>query len=513
VAIVAVVLVALVAMRPLLPIDETRYLDVAWEMRLSGDIFHLSRNFELYTHKPPLLFWLINLVWLGTGVAEFPARLVAPGFAVASALALARLARRLWPDDAETPAVAVLALAGFTVFLLYASATMFDTMLLFATILGYGFLWRIGSGEDHAALWAGLGLVFGFGVLAKGPVILVHLLPVLLAMAVWAPQRPVTGRLVKGFGLSLAIGVAVVALWLIPALAAGDAAYREELLWTQSAARVAGGLAHDRPVWFLLAALPLILYPWGWSIALWPRVTALIRGDGGARMLAIAAVSGLVLFSLISGKQVHYLLPEYAAVALLVARGASSLGQDTRWRSLAPIAPAVAGLAAMGLGAGLIPAKGDLAALAPGWSVVVFGLICLLVAVSGWRLGRVRGQFLLGAGSAIALHVLIATSGLYTTYDAGKIADRLAAAEANGIAVAGIPYNAEFNFRARLTTPVAAPADAAGLRSWAEAHPDGLLFGPVKRVPVSAPPMEEIRYNGADYGFWTGRDVAVSVQE
>lgn len=74
---VAVVLAALVAMRPLLPIDETRYLSVAWEMWQSGDPVHLTKNGEMYTHKTPLLFGMINLVWLVTGVSEFAARLLA----------------------------------------------------------------------------------------------------------------------------------------------------------------------------------------------------------------------------------------------------------------------------------------------------------------------------------------------------------------------------------------------------------------------------------------------------
>ena len=61
---------AMVAMRPLLPIDETRYLSVAWEMWMSGDPVHLTKNFDSYTHKTPLLFVMINLVWLVTGVSE-----------------------------------------------------------------------------------------------------------------------------------------------------------------------------------------------------------------------------------------------------------------------------------------------------------------------------------------------------------------------------------------------------------------------------------------------------------
>ncbi len=77
-AFIAIVLV-LLSLRPLLPIDETRYLSVAWEMWLGGSKSVPHLNGEIYTHKPPLLFWLINLVWQITGVSELAARLVAPG--------------------------------------------------------------------------------------------------------------------------------------------------------------------------------------------------------------------------------------------------------------------------------------------------------------------------------------------------------------------------------------------------------------------------------------------------
>ncbi|MCK4939669.1 MAG: hypothetical protein KAR80_05190, partial [Rhodospirillaceae bacterium] len=58
-----VLVVGAIIMRPVLPIDETRYLSVAWEMHTSGSYLVPHLNGELYSHKPPLLFWLINAGW------------------------------------------------------------------------------------------------------------------------------------------------------------------------------------------------------------------------------------------------------------------------------------------------------------------------------------------------------------------------------------------------------------------------------------------------------------------
>ncbi|KTF07206.1 secreted protein, partial [marine sediment metagenome] len=53
----------LILLRPLMPVDETRYLAAAWEMHAGGSPWVPHLNRAIYGHKPPLLFWLINLVW------------------------------------------------------------------------------------------------------------------------------------------------------------------------------------------------------------------------------------------------------------------------------------------------------------------------------------------------------------------------------------------------------------------------------------------------------------------
>ncbi len=496
---VALVLMALVALRPLLPIDETRYLSVAWEMWQSGDPVHLTKNGGMYTHKTPLLFVMINLVWLVTGVSEWAARLVGPACAVAMVAGTGLLARRLWPlQDLGTSAAVIL--SGFTVFLIYGSATMFDALLGLGVLGGVAALWRIGQGGGLRA-WAGFGLALAFGVYAKGPVIFVHLMPLVLTLAFWAPVPPRLSSVIKGFALSMLVAAALVALWLVPTLITATPEFRTELLWTQSAARVAGGMAHDRPIWFLLALLPLILFPWGWNIGLWRGAFAL-RGDGAVRLCTIWAVSALLLFSLISGKQAHYLVPAFPAMALLFARA----GQGARsWAALPLLA--VAGLSAA-VGLGLFPMNKDLALLMPLWPVLAFSALCAVLALQVWRLPTLPGHLLAGVGLALGLHGVIATTGLYAAYDGRPLAAILASHAEAGLAVTNAEYHAEINFLAGLTAPVAHLTDVAALADWAKLHPDGMVFGRVNETPLTAKPSEVLQYMGQDWGLWPAATIS-----
>ena len=494
----ALLLVLQVLARPLLPIDETRYLAVAWEMHLSGDIFHLTRNFEPYSHKPPLLFWLINLVWLVTGVSEGSGRLIGPAFAVLAVAATQLLAGRFWPDDRGAPMRATMILAGFTLFAVFGSLTMFDALLTVIVLGGIAVIWRIGQGQVARQSWLLLGLAFGLGVLAKGPVVLLHLLPVLLAIRLWAPMPPDWRVLAKGIGVALGVGLAVACVWLLPALILGDAAFRTDLLWTQSAARVAGTMGHGRPFWFLIGLIPLILFPWGWSWRLWRGVPDAVRGDPASRMCLIWAGSALLIFSVVGGKQLHYLLPELAAMALLLAHVAGRV-TERRGGSAGFVPVLVLGLAALVVASGVMGRAGALADLVPGGAVAGFGLVCLGLAAAAVRLPLMQAHLVLGVGLSGALHGVVLMTSLDDTLDTTPIGRALAAHQDQGMAVTGFSYNADFNFTGRLTRPVATPAD---LPAWAAQHPGGLIVGPVARAGITAPPAQVWRFRGTEYGAW-----------
>lgn len=483
--------------RPLLPIDETRYLAVAWEMRLSGGWIVPNLNGQLYPDKPPLLFWLINLVWSVTGISETAGRLVAPAFGVGAIWATSRLATVLWPEDAGVGGRAAMVLAGFAIFSVFASLTMFDAMLTLAVILG---VLALTAGGDSWRGWAGFGAALAFGVMSKGPVILVHLLPIALTAPLWAGLT--VRRTLSGLGLGLALGLGLVGLWLVPALITGGPVYREAVLWTQSAGRMADSFAHARPWWFFLALVPALIWPFGWSLPLWRRIAALDwRGERGLRLALAWAGSALLLFSLMSGKQIHYLLPTLPAAALVFARAMRGVPPVTARAAAVPLVGL--GLACIAVAFGFGAGGRQAAIFAPPAVTALAGVGFLALAVLVLR--RLRGPDLaaLGLGFAVIVNVVFLLGAPGRIYYTGTVAEWIAGAAPGEVAVIGADYNGEFTFTARLTAPVATLAPSE-VDAWLAADPRRQLVARLDRGPSSPPPRATTVYRGRPYGVWGG---------
>lgn len=124
-----VVLLASIFGRPDIPIDETRYVSVAWEMWTDGDWLVLHRNGEPYHHKPPLLFWLINLGWHLFGVSDWWPRCISALCSLASLILTAAIARRLWPREEGIGARAGWLLLSGAFWLFFSTSVVFDVML------------------------------------------------------------------------------------------------------------------------------------------------------------------------------------------------------------------------------------------------------------------------------------------------------------------------------------------------------------------------------------------------
>jgi 4-amino-4-deoxy-L-arabinose transferase-like glycosyltransferase len=439
-------------LRPLLPVDETRYLTVAWEMWDRGRFLLPSLNGELYEHKPPLLFWLVHAGWAVTGVNEIWPRLIGPLSTLAATWLLARLGLRLWP---QWP---VVARTGSLMFLtsvfvaFYGTALMFDLPLLVFVCLGWLALFDAavhGRWRD----WLGYGLAFAAAMLTKGPVAAVYLLPPLLAMRFWTP--PPRPRAAARIAVALSLALLLPLAWLLLADHAASGELIRRVVFEQTLGRVQGELGHPRPVYWYLPLLPLMALPW----TLWPgnwRALGRVwreRDDQGLRFVLATVVPGFVLLSAIGGKQAHYLLPLLALALLAMARGLQPSGDPARH----------ARIARAGLG------------------------VIAVVMTTGFAM-------------------------LAPRYDLGEAGRFVGQQQRAGREVAYVGnYQGEFGFHGRLQAPVheLTPARA---RDWVRVHPDGLVVVRRKRLALQAGVRPEYaqRYKTGELLMFRAADLVAS---
>lgn len=442
---------AAVMLRPLLPIDETRYLAVALEMWRSGDPVSLQLNGLPYGDKPPLLFWLIQLGWRFTGPGRVWPQLMT-GLCALVALGLAvRLAAKV--ADASRAGLVALVTGSMLGWMAFTGAVMFDLLLACCVLLALDALVDASreavQGRTGLAAWTTWTVALAAGLLAKGPVMLLHVLPVALLAPWWCAGLRAVPWYPRLIWTTVA-GLVALAAWALPSAAAGGAAFSHELLWQQTWGRVATTTHHLRPVWFYLVTLPLLLLPWTSLPAVWRGARARWRGGtpmAGRRFLVAWILPVFLAFSAFRGKQAQYLLPLAPAFAMLLLHAlAAAWGEALRPRVL---------------------------------RVAAASWVAMLLLVAG--LDRVRGA----------------------DYDMAPVSARLAALEAGGASLAQLgKYHGQFHYAGRLRSRIEEMPTVDALRAWAAAHPVAAVINYCDRAPKgTAVPMPSAAGPDFEQGF------------
>ena len=477
--------------RTYFPIDETRYATVAWNMWLNNDYLVPYLNGIAYSHKPPLLFWLMNLGWKIFGVNDWWPRLIPSLFALASLYVTRKISALLWPNNESIKDIASLVLMSCGLWVVYSTALMFDMMIAFFTTLGiWGLL--LALNEPSKKGWILLALAFGGGLLAKGPTILLQLLPVALLAPWWARRKLPFKAWYLPIVYSVLAGIIIVLCWAIPAGIHGGSQYQHDIFWGQTANRMVNSFAHGRPAWWYLAILPLLLFPWLFLGTFWKGLTnsKALLNEIGLRFCMAWLVPVFIGFSLISGKQVHYVLPIFPAFALIIARYIS-ITKNIGKLDLLPISIAFVAV-------GMI------------WLFIPYYASSHTISVVGWKhLPLWPGLFAIGLGmflyfslknfsavsvtsiSSIALisvsmFVLIHTAG--EAYDVRPISKEIKNLELQQVPVAYLGrYTGSYNFLGRLHH---SPKNVtlATIGSWFDAHPNGrvvVFFDNIEQVDKS----------------------------
>lgn len=513
--------------RPLMPIDETRYLTVAWEMHLSGNWLVPHLNGEAYHHKPPLLFWLINIGWLAFGVNETWGRAVAPLSGLAALFLTWILGRRLWPHShntaysAEVGWYGALILFGCAWWLLFSSLTFFDAMLTSFALVGLIGLTYARDGKIILGFGL-LGIAIGGGVLTKGPVILVSLLPAALFAPLWLSNSKI--RWLSWYlGLlgSLLFGAAIALAWAIPAAIAGGEEFKNAIFWGQSAGRIRDSFAHQRPFWWYIVVLPGLLFPWLLWPACWRGMARLrekaMRQDSGLRFLATVLIPAFLFFSLISGKQPQYLLPLFPAFSLFLARLIADRPDIIHDRdALFPSALVfIAGLA-LSLGPVILQLRPDLreALDLPSWTVLIYEAagFALMISAGIAAFARFEGVYRMRMIGTLlilpfALYGVAHFAGrapLAAAYDLSPTAQFLKEEERKGRPIARIGnYHGEMHFLGRLSKPFAELFSKAEIQEWSETHRHGRLILVSRELPnIKSQPLFDQTFRGRHLSVW-----------
>ena len=265
-----------------------------------------------------------------------------------------------------------------------------------------------------------------------------------------------------------------------------------------------------------------MLFPWvGWP-PMWRAARALRDGiEPGLRLSLVWFVGGVVVFSAISGKQPHYLLPLVPAFALFLARQLdvcrAEIRQSDTWFPAAVLV--LLGVMALAVPVALdVVGSGRLRTILPVLDTLAYdaiGALLCLAALPAFLLRlKARPHVLVLAllpvtfGPFLAVHLFVMPA-LRVSYDLLPAATALAAEQQNGrvIGFAG-DYHGEYHFLGRLTKPFDEfePREAV---AWAAAHPDGLVITRHRELPTDRiRPLGVFPFRGRINVFWLGRDVA-----
>jgi 4-amino-4-deoxy-L-arabinose transferase-like glycosyltransferase len=487
-----VALLAIFAHGPM-PLYSTRTLVVEWDMFSHGQWLVPHINGEPYSEKAPLLFWLIQAGWFAFGVSDIWPRVLEVLIGGTQLVLVSLLARRLFPQRPWMSRAAPWMLLAFGYAFLFGLQIMYDVLL---SVWALAALLCLTPRPRRAEpRWLLFGLCLGLGMLTKGPVMLLHVVFPWLLGPLWSDwAREHRGRWYGAGLLSLILGGVLLLVWAVPAGFAGGEAYRERLFFTQTAGRVVDQLAqgknlqnHAEPFWFYVLWLPVLLFPFtGWP-RMWVAVAGLRRPlESGLRFVLCWLVPTFVVFSLISGKQLYYLLPELAGGALLMGASMAVLRErrpalaSSRWLGTWPLG--VGGIVFAVL-LFILPTLLDYNLMHADWAhatapysryfSVIFLLLGVLLLLHGR--GELRRLAVAGLVGVFALNALF-TLTIWPRWDLRPAARLLSAAEQAGHPLANEGnYEGEFHFAGRLTHPIDELYGDKAIEDYARAHPDGLI--------------------------------------
>ena len=309
---------------PLWEPDEARHAQIAHEIVENGTWLLPTFRGNPYQRKPILYYWLTGGAYEVGGVQTATARIVPAIAGVLTLLAIFVWANHAWGLRAAVLSeLVLLTTIEFVVLGRYGDLNMLLTLWVTVGMLAMHH-WTSREGRGSGLLVAAVAC--GLGALTKGVVA-----PVLVAtvglLHLWRSGRLDLLRRTH-VALAAVLFLVVAAPWYVAA-GVSSPGYLRELFVKQQFRRVVGGGPglHPEPSYFTLVAVIIAFVPWTLLLPAALQRARSGRRDDPTMFCLLWAVVVVVAFTLPSGKLVTYVLPAMPALALVVGRYASRLGQ------------------------------------------------------------------------------------------------------------------------------------------------------------------------------------------
>ena len=395
----------LIALPPL-DRDESRFAEASAQMLETGDF--VSPKFQ----EAPRFKKPVGVYWLQAAAVASVSRVEARqiwAYRIPSLLgAMLAAAALAWGAAAFLTAgrslVAGAALGASFLLSTEASIAATDGVLAGVVTLAMAALARIWLAENggppagrgvKALFWVGLAV----SILIKGPIGPMVVGLTLVALAIWTRRARWMLKLGWGWGL---IGVAaLIGPWALAVTVASDGGFWGAAIGGDLAPKLLRGEeSHGQPPGFYALLSPLMIFP---ATLLLPAGLVAgwrARAEPGVRFALCWLIPSWIVFEAVPTKLIHYPLPLYGALVLLIARALDApAGRISRWTGLGLMALAGLAFAAIGPFVSQKLAAGE----GMGWAIVAAALYAAAAAAGAWFFLRREATKALAASGALAL--------------------------------------------------------------------------------------------------------------
>lgn len=284
--------------------DEINFAESAREMIATGNYFTVQINYNTFTEKPPLFFWMQVLSMKLFGINEFAARFPNAVCGIATLMILFNIGKKIY--NQKFAQIWVMVYLGTLVTFLYFKSGIIDpwfNLFIFLAIYQFYLLTQNKTNKNKHALLTGLFL--GLAVLTKGPVaILIAVLSYFVFVVVNKGKFYIT---LKQFMFIVLAALVVCFAWFGVDLIKNGPKFIVEFTQRQIAIFSTNDADHGEPFFYHWWVLLLGCFP---ASVFFIRGQFIQRGNVEQRTFKLWMVIlfwvTLLLFSVVKTKIVHY---------------------------------------------------------------------------------------------------------------------------------------------------------------------------------------------------------------